>query len=137
MRSLWNALLFLLLIYVLFSILLTDCVWNSCNILVLRVEMNPFDECSLGFQALFRIQSLTFWHCSTGLLNISDLYLSKIKNFGVHNASRMLLLEFLEYRRPPRLEGLQGLQTFAIIYSRMFLKQALMYPLKLIYSKSS
>ena len=60
--------------------------------------MNPFERSS-GLQTSFRIQSLTFWHCTryrrfkfkTGPLNISDQHLLKIKNEGVHNVSRMSL----------------------------------------------
>ena len=84
-----------------------------------QAEMNPF-EWSLSLQASFRIQSLMFRHCTryrclkfkTGLLNISDQHLLKIKNYGVHNTSRMPLLDLLEYRRLPSLEGFQGSADF-------------------------
>ena len=56
--------------------------------------------------------------------NISDQHLLRIKNYSVHNASIMSLLDLLEYRRPPSSEGIQGLQTFATINSRIFPKQA-------------
>ena len=124
-----------LLIYVLCSILLFDCVWTSCNILAFRAEMNPFER-SFGLYALCMIQSLTFSHCTryrsfkfnTGLLNISDQFLLKIKNFSVNNASIISLLDLLEYRRLPSLESLQGLQAFTTINSRMFTVKA---PLRL------
>ena len=82
--------------------------------------MNPFERSS-GLQASFKILSVTFRHCTrhrrfkfkTKLLNISDQHLLKIKNYGVHNVSRMSQLDLLEYRRLPSLEGLQGLRTFA------------------------
>ena len=126
-----SSLLFLLLIYVLSSIVLPNRVLASCNILSLRAEMNSFER-STGLQASFRVQSLTFWNCSrnrcfkfnSGLPNISEQYLLKAKNCGVHNTSRMFLLNLLEYKRPPSLEGLQGLQTFANINSRMVSRQA-------------
>ena len=60
-----------------------------------------------------RSDTITYvWHCTrhrpfkfkTGLPNISDQHLLKIKNYGVHGASRMSLLE---YRRPSSSEGLQ------------------------------
>ena len=60
-----------------------------------------------------RSDTITYvWHYTrhrpfkfkTGLPNISDQHLLKIKNYGVHGASRMSLLKF---RRPSTLEGLQ------------------------------
>ena len=122
--------LFLLLIYVLCSIVLPDYFWTSCNILAFRAEMNPFERSS-DLQASFKIQSLTLWHCTryrrfkfkSGLLNISDQHLLETKNYGVHNASRMSLLDLLKYRSPPSSKGLQGLQAFATIDSRIFSKQ--------------
>ena len=39
-----------------------DCVRTSCNILALQAKTNPFEHTS-GLQSLFRVQSLTFWHC--------------------------------------------------------------------------
>ena len=114
----------------LWSIVLPDCAWTSCNILALWVEMNTF-ECSLYLHISFRTQSLMFWHCTrcklfkfkTRLLNISDQHLIKIKNYSVHNTFRISLLDLLEYKRPPCQEDLQGLQTFATTNSRMFPKQ--------------
>ena len=108
-------------------------VSSSCNILSLRAEMNSFER-STGLQASFRVQSLTFWNCSrywcfkfnSGLLNISEQYLLKTKNYGVHNTSRMFLLNLLEYKSPPSLKVRQGLQTFATINSRMVSRQASM-----------
>ena len=93
--------------------------------------MNPFERFS-GLQASFRIQSLAFWCCTrygrfkfkTGLLNISDQHLLKIKNYDVRNAFTMFLFDLLGYRRPPSLKDLQGLQTFATINSGVFPKQA-------------
>ena len=63
MRRWCNAFLLLFLVYVLCSILLSDCVCTSYNILGLRVEINSFER-SLGVQASFRIQSLSFWYCT-------------------------------------------------------------------------
>ena len=100
------------------------------GILAFRAEMNLFEH-SLGLQASFRIQSFTFWHCTryrrfkfkTGLPNINDQHILKIKNYGVHSASRKSLLDLFEYRRTATSEGLQGQQTFANINSRMFPNQ--------------
>ena len=50
--------------------------------------------------------------------NISDQHLLKIENHGVHNASRMSLLNLLDYRRLQSSEGLQGLQPLATKNSR-------------------
>ena len=50
--------------------------------------------------------------------NISDQHLLKIKNHGVHNASRMSLLNLLDYRRLQSSEGLQGLYPLATKNSR-------------------
>ena len=132
------------MIYVLCSIVLIDCVWTSCNILTLRAKANLF-QCFSGFKTSLRIQSLTFWHClryrrfkfKNIQLKVRDQHLLKIKNCDDHNDSRISLFDLLEYRRLPSSEGLQGLQTFATINSRMFSKQTFMKALKLIYSKPS
>ena len=86
----------------------------------------------LNVSQAFRTQSLAFWCCTrygrfkfkTGLLNISDQHLLKIKNYDVRNAFTMFLFDLLGYRRPPSLKDLQGLQTFATINSGVFPKQA-------------
>ena len=80
-----------------------------------------------------RSDTITYvWHCTrhrpfkfkTGLPNISDQHLLKIKNDDVRNAFTMSLFDLLGYRRLPSLKDLQGLQTFATINSGVFPKQA-------------